>query len=58
VSRLLVWLLPLGFFISENNYFGWNRYPQSSEELICDGIVLLLVVLCGIYLQLKKESER
>ena len=41
------WLLVLAliFFVHENNYFGWNRLPQSPEELLADGIVVLLVAM-------------
>lgn len=38
------WLSVL-FWIVETNYFGWNFTPQSSEEVICDGIVLLIAAL-------------
>lgn len=30
------------FFVQENYYFGWNRYAQSAEELMADGLVLLI----------------
>lgn len=33
------------WFFLENDYFGWNRTAQSPEELICDGIVLVLVAI-------------
>jgi hypothetical protein len=33
------------FFIMENAHFGWNRWPQSPEELICDGIVLTMMAM-------------
>lgn len=38
-------IIAILFFIGQNNYFGWNARPQSPEELICDGIVLVLVAL-------------
>jgi len=47
--KYLTWLLPLGFYIHQNNYFGWNLLPKSDAELIADGIVYLLIVLVGIF---------
>ena len=46
---LVLWyLLPLSYFLSQNNYYGWNRIPKSDSELIVDGITLLLIVLVRI----------
>jgi len=42
------YMVPATYFISENNYYGWNATPKSDSELIADGIVLLLGVLVGI----------
>lgn len=33
------------YYVLENNYFGWNRYPQSPEECIADGFIFLLLAL-------------
>lgn len=33
------------YFVAENNYFGWNQLPASPEELIADGIFLVLLSL-------------
>lgn len=35
-------LLALSFWFIETNYFGWNFLPSSPEELICDGLVLVM----------------
>ncbi|MEG9561057.1 hypothetical protein [Pseudomonas aeruginosa] len=40
-----IWFLAVYFWFMENRYFGWNAHPQSEAELICDGIVILLVAL-------------
>lgn len=40
-----IWFLAAIFWFNENRYFGWNGWPQSDAELICDGIVCLLVAL-------------
>jgi hypothetical protein len=37
--------LALVCFIHENNYFGWNRSPQSPEEVLADSFVVLIVAL-------------
>jgi hypothetical protein len=31
-------MLNLLFFIIYNTYFGWNPFPQSSAETICDAL--------------------
>lgn len=41
-------LIPCGYFISQNNYYGWNGSAKSDSELMADGITLLLFVLVGI----------
>jgi hypothetical protein len=33
------------FWLTETAYFGWNALPGSEAELICDGIVCVLVAL-------------
>lgn len=33
------------YYIHENNYFGWNRLPQSPEECIADAFVVLILAL-------------
>lgn len=37
--------IAVAFFIHENNYFGWNPRPQSPEECLADGLVVLMVLL-------------
>lgn len=44
MNPLRFWIA-ICFFISQNNYFGWNALPQSDVELIADGITMLLVTL-------------
>jgi hypothetical protein len=41
-SRLIIAIM---FFVSQNNYFGWNLKPMSDMELLTDGIALLLLSL-------------
>lgn len=38
-------LLAIFFGFVETAYFGWNMTPQSDAEIICDGIVFVLVAL-------------
>jgi len=40
-----IFLLSLLFWYSETKYFGWNALPQSPEEVICDGIAILIGAL-------------
>lgn len=37
--------MAIGFGWAETAYFGWNFLPQSPEEVIADGITLLLAAL-------------
>ena len=41
------WILLFAFvfWFHETSYFGWNFTPQSSAELICDGIVWVMVCI-------------
>lgn len=48
--KYLLWLFPIMFYVSVNNYYGWNDYPKSDGELIADGIVLILALLVVIIL--------
>lgn len=52
---LLIWLPVLVFSFAETAHFGWNVYPKSDAEFICDGIALVLLVLAFIY---EKITER
>lgn len=40
-----VFIIAIGFFILLNKHFGWNGYPKSSDELICDGISFVLLAM-------------
>lgn len=43
-----VLVIALIFFYEQNKYFGWNGWPQSNAELICDGITLLLLAMAWL----------
>lgn len=45
--------LSLCFWIEENSYFGWNLTADSPEEVICDGIFVLIAAL-----SLLKEKQQ
>ena len=48
--RLMMLILAVTFWWQETAYFGWNFRPESPEELICDGIVsLMLTVLLATW---------
>ena len=44
----LVFILGLLFFIEQNTFFGWNGQAQSKEELIVDGVNILIFALAFI----------
>lgn len=37
----------------ETAYFGWNLIPKSGEEVACDGIALLLLIVTSERLRAK-----
>lgn len=41
----MTWIIFILWFILYNQYFGWNFFPKSDAELICDGVSLLLFVV-------------
>ena len=45
MKALFVTVLAFLFFMHQNQYFGWNKQPQSDTELIADGITYLLIAL-------------
>ena len=45
MKALFVTALAFLFFMQQNQYFGWNKQPQSDTELIADGITYLLIAL-------------
>jgi len=38
-----IWLIGFIFGLCETGYFGWNFFPQSSAEIVCDGISLAIM---------------
>ena len=40
-----IWVLAVLFGLAETAYFGWNITPKSSEEMICDGITMVLLAM-------------
>lgn len=47
----VIFVIGLVFAYEQNEYFGWHAWPQSDNELITDGIVLLIFAMS--LLQLK-----
>jgi len=48
--------VPLLYFVSQNNYFGWNGKAQSDAEIIADGIVLIMFILVGILININNKE--
>ena len=40
-----IWILASLFGLWETAYFGWNGWPHSDAEIICDGIAFLIFAL-------------
>ena len=45
IIPLWIFFLGLVYGVSLNRYFGWNWRPQSAEEVIADGIFVLIMSL-------------
>jgi hypothetical protein len=43
--RFFLFVLATAFGLYETAYFGWNVLPGSPQELICDGITLVLTAI-------------
>jgi len=55
-TKKLHLLFLLGFwFIVQNNYFGWNSFPESDTELLADGI--FFIILGMFFLAPNKSDE-
>lgn len=40
-----MWIIAVLWFVTENQFFGWNLTPQSANELLADGIAYILISL-------------
>ena len=38
-------LIAMAFALIETAYFGWNLVPKSDTEILCDGLVCILLSL-------------
>ena len=38
-------IIAIWWWLTETAYFGWNATPQSSAELIADGVALLMLLV-------------
>ena len=53
---VLFWFA-IGFYKLENDYFGWNRYPQSEAEVLADGLVYVLLAIAVFALALIRNCK-
>lgn len=45
MNSLIILTMAFLFGLVETAYFGWNMFPKSEAEVICDGIALLIAAL-------------
>lgn len=45
VKNWIIFYLAIVFGLIETAYFGWNMFPHSNAEIICDGISILICAL-------------
>lgn len=46
--RLTIVLIATFFGLWETGHFGWNEFPLSDAEVICDGITCLIFALAFV----------
>lgn len=56
VSAICIWLWSFIFGHLETAMFGWNLFPKTIEELICDGIALA-TFFYAVYLFTTKPNQ-
>lgn len=56
-TKCCAWIVVLEYFLKQNHYFGWNRYPQSDAEVLADGITLILVALALLIGMIPQEAK-
>ncbi len=42
---IIIVLIGILYGFTETAYFGWNFFPKSDAEMICDGIGILITVI-------------
>ena len=57
MNRIIIFIIAMMYFISQNNYFGWNRLPESDAEIISDGIYYILCALIFVVSNKKEGGE-
>jgi len=43
--NIRIFILASLFGLIETAYFGWNMFPKSESELVCDGITMILFAM-------------
>jgi uncharacterized membrane protein len=51
-------LLIAGYSLLSTSFFGWTLLPNSFEELVTDGIVLILFFIAVVVLELESIKRR
>lgn len=42
---LIIIFIGIFYGLAETAHFGWNMFPESDAEMICDGIALLMTCM-------------
>lgn len=45
MRSIYIWILAITFTIQQNMFFGWHFFPATTEELIVDGINMIIIAL-------------
>jgi hypothetical protein len=45
LQKFILLVIAGSYAVAETAFFGWNTWPQTSAEVIADGIVALAVIL-------------
>lgn len=50
----MIWACAVMFWLIETGHFGWHALPASDAEVICDGIVFVLLSIAYINGRIKQ----
>ncbi|MDA3854229.1 MAG: hypothetical protein PF444_08320 [Bacteroidales bacterium] len=52
-----IFFIAIAFSLVETDYFGWNFMPRSDAEIICDGIVMIMLAMAFLVRNNKENGE-
>ncbi len=56
--KYFIGVIPISFFLEQNDYFGWNAIPQSDAELMVDGLTSIMILLALIFIRTRTNETQ